>query len=627
LKKPQEIVTSNRLITLIPSLIGILLVLASVLYIPNIHIKYSHYERGMLIALLLFIFGVFNFIYAKDKVAIGLSDIGWWGLILLSGLSALWSTNPYYAIFGMFTTLLVYLSFKFFEAIQWTNTTSQYLNLGIQLCIFVAMGTIIYAIYYPTEWQILSRLLIRKLTNSNFNFLGSLIVILMPYFLFQRGSFRTVFNLSFLLVTIYILYKTGSAQVVLASLFLLFCYLLFLIKVSKKWFMSIMASLFICTIIAIIFIYKNEATLRTKSFVWEEFYQQNDRMTMWQNSFKLFKKKPLLGIGKNNWKAEVYQYGYNHYAPGINNNYKPKIYHHTHNSFFQTLSELGLLGLLSLVWIGYVYLLGLKQKPDFDDLEYTSLISILIFLLLSSIYGIIYNHFESFKGIPIFMTLSLALVTQKNASKWRINNKYFYIVFILATISSFTFFYCSKFAKYHYREGIKIQRDKKFKAAENTLNKALFCWDNGLINQHLAKSHKGQNNLNAANQAYQKAIQYSPHNPVLLYNYGSFLYNQQRYKEALVHAKNAYILSNKYFENRLLLAKSYLKNKKLKKAKEIIIKLNKDLDERLRIENITLPGTKTSVLENNPKHKKALRRLKRLKEEVKKILAQIDNVY
>jgi len=561
-------------------IIGILL--GAVLIIPLFTAEYyTDLIRGMTISGLLILFASFQLYYNRTKTTFSKTDVAWLALILLTGISALWATNTFYVYFGTITTIVLYLCYKAFEVLDWNKKNSDSIANILSICFLLGFGTIAYylileprALYNSKE--------VANVLGVNLNFLGSFVVVLFPFVLFRRGRIVDFVNPILFLLSFYVLYQIGSAQVVLALIILGIIYLIFRLNISTKILTYLVIGSLVIGSLSVAYIYNQRDTLGGKSFVIDEFKYQNDRFQMWGNSLLLFSKSPLVGIGKNNWPVEVYQYGYNNYARRIKKPYGPTYYKHAHNSFFQTLSELGILGLLAyggIIFFPITYII--KKNIKLSDFEYACMSSLILFFFLSLMYGIVYNHFINFKGIPILVVLVLAFLGRSNAPILSIKNRYFYSLYLLIALGGFFFFYQCHVAKSNYVEANKLSRQKKYKQAEDLYLKSLVVWDKGQVYEGLGKLYKRQKKNKKAIKAYQDAQKRNPYKPQISHNLADVLFRKKKYEEALHWSQKTHELFKGYIPNQLLLANCYLKTGDTENASLIAKLLKEDLELRI----------------------------------------------
>jgi len=107
-----------------------------------------------------------------------------------------------------------------------------------------------------------------------------------------------------------------------------------------------------------------------------------NRLALWTNTFEIFKDHPLLGVGKGNFKILYPLYATKRIKdPGFAAELQPR---EAHNDYVQLLSETGLFGFLSFLWI--LVLIGSRvwnSIPGKDDFRSLLLILTLLFSVVA----------------------------------------------------------------------------------------------------------------------------------------------------------------------------------------------------------------------------------------------------
>ena len=544
-------------------ILGLVILLISLLYIPYLSPKFTDYQKCLSISIALSIYGIV-LLGLKRNLRFTLADCGWIGLVILTFLSAFWSTNPYYAIFGSFTTLLTFLSFKLFETIEWDNSAKYLLRISFFICLIFALSMISYAAFVPK-----SQVFLINISGLNYNFFCSLILVLMPLTL-GVGI---------------VVYSVGSLQAFLGLFFIGPFFWFYKTKSSVKKMTLNSSKVILIAMLAILVISFNKDIFINKFKLFEEFNQQNDRIEMWESSYKLFKKSPVIGIGKNNWKTEIGQFGLNNYTPDRNNNYNPRVYNQAHSWFFQTLSELGLLGFTFMLMILISCFQSLRNKINLEGIDYAAIFSITSFLWVGLMYGIVYNFFENFNGLTVLVAFCIAVLNRNSKSIITINSRTYAILIIIASAFSMLFFYTSNLSKKKYNLGTKKVNIQK---ANSILSSAQLSWDKSKIYIQQARVNSKLGNLALANTYYQKGLSYNPYDVSLLHKYSRFLFDNGNYSEAYHYSKKAYELCNRYLANEVLLIECLDKlgktPKAIKRAKFLKELLNKKINKLKRLD-------------------------------------------
>lgn len=164
------------------------------------------------------------------------------------------------------------------------------------------------------------------------NIYASFLLTVLPlsYFsTFEKNFYVKFFSWAIFLIAFYNLILTSSMGGILIFIFVFHIIVLFLIFPEKK-FIKIISFLIIGEILILILGYKTGIFPHIYSFI--------DRLRYWKSSLYIFKERPLLGTGPENFR-----FFYLKYKPPQSMEAK-----HAHSLFFETLSENGIIGILFL---------------------------------------------------------------------------------------------------------------------------------------------------------------------------------------------------------------------------------------------------------------------------------------
>ena len=236
------------------------------------------------------------------------------------------------------------------------------------------------------------------------------------------------------------------------------------------------------------------------------------------------------------------------------------MFNHAHNWFFQIISEQGLLGLLSYFIIFVSCIFSLSQTKEIDGLTYAALFSSLSFLWLGLMYGVVYNQVGRFQGLPVIMTLCIAIIHRSPRKMISLRSRVCGIIFLLCSILCLIFF--SKYSKTKdrsYTAEVLLRRGQPQEAL-NSLSRTNNLYDKKIILEQTARANAKLGNNEIATNNYFKALNYDPYNVKLLHDYASYLYSIDHYSEALHYAKRAYNLSEGFIDNNLLIVECLYNN-------------------------------------------------------------------
>lgn len=525
-------------------LVGAILI-CSLLYLPIISADFTSLHRAIAVSLATSIYGLY-LIFSKQRIKLTLADLGWLSLISLSFLSSLWSLNPFHALFGGFSTLLVYLCYKLFEGCNWTVQTQRWLSILMFVFVAFALGIIIYSNFIlPKKYGQTG-----FLSGMNDHYMASLVLVSSPYILIVKRKYPYVIASSLILISIAIvIYKVGSLQVFLGSMITCIYLIVSLTRASLKRILFIMFSASIIVLLSsAVFMLKKDSMIERFELL-REFDTQNDRKLMWKNSFELFKKRPLLGVGKNNWRQEVRQYGNNEFRRWSNKRRQPTMFHHPHSWFFHIISELGILGLLSYLLIGLSCIQSILKNKVFDGLTYTAIFSLLSFLWVGLMYGVVYNRFNSFVGLPILAVLCLSIINVNSKQLITLGARLSGALYILGSIACFIYFLCAFCGKQEYDNGFRLVKRGKGTEALRVLEPENVYWDLSQVSRQAAYASEQIQNLPEAIRYYNMSIRQNPYDALLLYEFSKTLYRHGNYEEALHYSYKVYDLCNRYEDN------------------------------------------------------------------------------
>ena len=136
---------------------------------------------------------------------------------------------------------------------------------------------------------------------------------------------------------------------------------------------------------------------------------KNQRFIMWKNSFNMYKDHWLLGVGIGNWMIYYPKYQESYAVdPELRGD---RLFHiNAHNDYVEFICELGLIGMLFMLWAAGAVLVGMfrvfSKKSELRDEE-----QVMAMVVVVSIIGIAANAFVSFpwqQPITIALTMLYA---------------------------------------------------------------------------------------------------------------------------------------------------------------------------------------------------------------------------
>lgn len=568
-------------------------------------------------SLLLLIFGVSQCFSKSFKVGIYSIDIWWIILITYTGLSALWASDPNYALYGMFTTTILYFCYKAFESIDWESRKNQKLLFWVVLiCLLTALSVELYLVRDFFVSKDTAPILDRKFLYAfgrNVHMQGGLIILMLPFIIFNKSPILRKLSPLLLIIAFISIYASESAHVTILLFFLMLVYIIKSIDLGKlnkifRWG-ALIGAIGLIGLAAF-----SQKYIVDKPHVIKEFSQQNDRLLMWENSFKLFLEAPIGGHGKNNWELAYGKYGYNDYSVFKEAAFNQKRYLHPHNSIFSIISETGIVGLVIYAFIALIPFFQLfKKRKTITELEFAATIVLILYFLLTLIYGVAYNFFNNFQGLSIIAVISLAIISRKYNKEYPLVNVSKSIPQVLIVMGSFAcLFYFSQNSK---ADQLLISAKRDFnrgllKRAENKLAGISSFYKTSQIHSLHAQTFNKQGKYQPAIQELKAALAKDPYDPNLLYDLSNAYYKKGIYIIAIELGKKASELSTSYWKPKILVAKcEYFINQDEMTIKNLHDKLSKLKMSNSKFRTVENAKAKSVFYSRHKKYQRLLKEL------------------
>jgi len=286
-----------------------------------------------------------QYLRREIRLEFGLIHYGYILLILAALISTIQAENLRRSLDGLndilfftapfFVTQSIQPKEKNFRIILWM------LGLGTTLAASIYLGKSLY-LNRPLE--------IPSLGNQNYTAMFLIIVStgLISFLLFsnQKSQIANVILASFIFILMFAAVKT----VMRTSFLALGVYLLILFGYfrNNRWIRFF--SFTLCSFLLLAFIFVE--SMRTKIFITSSLYA---RLELWKHAFRLFLENPIWGVGLNHFS---FTFPKNFFVDaGVS-------YFDAHSLYFQSIAEMGLLGLAAIFLIIYGFLKHwLKTRP------------------------------------------------------------------------------------------------------------------------------------------------------------------------------------------------------------------------------------------------------------------------
>jgi O-antigen ligase len=302
------------------------------------------------------------------------------------------------------------------------------------------------------------------------------------------------------------------------------------------------------------------------------------RLSLWNNTIKMFKDHPLLGVGPGNWQIFFPKYGLNNIdEKSTKDGYTT--YQRPHNDWLWIASELGIFGLIFyilIIFFSIIYIIKNSINEQRSSIQITNL------LFASAIIGYLFVYLADFPleriEHQILIFTIIAYILFYNFSKFSFdiqinkNNKfYFLLISFLVCIYSLIISFSRLSSEKHTRflKVAHIQSD----------------WNNMLFEADIARSsfytldpmsipldwYKGVafyslNDFPSALISFQNAYRTHPYNIHIINDLASTFEKLKNHNKAVTYYKKALSISSGFDEARLNLCAVYFNKKKYKAA-------------------------------------------------------------
>lgn len=242
-------------------------------------------------------------------------------------------------------------------------------------------------------------------TLGNPNFLAGHIVLILPFIyslVFDKfGSKKTILLFLIAIIITYGLFITQTRGAYLAFLMsaifmilLIFIYAKNISVKNKKFFL--MGFVVILLLFGFYFLLNKNAYNRVKNIFLNQDEAVQIRLSLWKNSFNVFKDNFLLGTGAGNFPLKYSYYQASSLTPDY---FKKSDFYrssHSHNDYIQFAAEYGILGLGAILFLMFIIF-----KKSFNYLKAEGKEKILVSGIISGILAILIHAIFNFPFLII----------------------------------------------------------------------------------------------------------------------------------------------------------------------------------------------------------------------------------
>jgi putative inorganic carbon (hco3(-)) transporter len=281
--------------------------------------------------------------------------------LLVAVLSTVFGVSPYKSQQVLFNRYAIYFAVFFIGA--FIGGKKAYVNILIGALL---AGSVIFSVGCIND-TIKAGHIVRMLTSFGSGVSGIYFLYTLPFFIgfiIFHPSFKIKIFSLIALVPVFIAFVFHGSRGVWLGLLAGVVTTALLINRRKRYLIGI--------ILLLIIILYSTPFLRKRVVIDKDFIVSNTgsigvRFAMWNSAVNIFKKYPLLGAGPGRYGALIYNYYPNELIGG-------RIHLHAHNTYLEVLADMGILGLISFLWIFVLFFVhgykSIKDKPDLYKMSF-----------------------------------------------------------------------------------------------------------------------------------------------------------------------------------------------------------------------------------------------------------------
>lgn len=347
----------------------------------------------LVIAAILFL--IRHFIEKDLKEALFVKDtrLGFLLLSIAASASAIFALKPGLAIHGGFDFLKMYLLFLI-VATDFLDKKS-IKTIALIVIVSTAIGAIWGLTEYATGKSVTIELNSVGHVNHSAIYLALVLVLAIPFLWLLEGKLEKILISLSSLIILTALILTGSRATVLGITAALF--VMFVFTKGKKQFVYVFTAVIAAAAIILIFIPDLQLLQKNTSLSDNSLIQ---RIKLWESAWEMFTLHPVVGVGVKHFKF------HNTLDSGS----------HAHNLYFNTITQLGIVGFISLMSLFYLIVKSLKASYGKNLLWHASLGAFAIVL----VNGIFNTTMHSEHGLLFALILALGL---NNNNKRRLQGR------------------------------------------------------------------------------------------------------------------------------------------------------------------------------------------------------------
>ena len=243
---------------------------------------------------------------------------------------------------------------------------------------------------------------------------------------------------------------------------------------------------------------------------------KNQRLIMWRNSYNMFKDYWLIGVGIGNWMVYYPKYQESYAVdPALRGE---TLFHiNAHNDYVEFICELGLVGLLLMLWVVFAILIGIVRVFSLKS-ELRKEDQVMVLTVVVAILGIAANAFVSFPlQQPITIAITMLYIGILAGAVWQ------------ASDSSERTFYRWALPS----PALKIATATAMTVATVSMLAIQIIWYKSDNLYFKAVSNYSAGNYKTSFEAAQESYKEFPIRKRTMYYIGNYYYRNQEYEKAL----------------------------------------------------------------------------------------------
>jgi len=474
--------------------------------------------------------------------------------ITLSMVSGIWSDNVGLSLFDSITWLSYWLWIPIFRSIDYAKHQDAISKAVIVLLIFF-IAIMLYGTFQYMGWV--------KITHYNENYICTIILSLLVFL----WNFRTDNNTSkiikvtlTLLVLIILYHQVVRALLVAFGILAIITIHYYNHKKIKYAVYTIFAVILLSTLIN-----PNKSRI---NLIDDGNLQNADRPFMMQQSFRLFKEKPLLGYGAGTSIINSYKYGSDDSFKMNNPNMIVRV--ENHDLYSKMLSEVGLVGFIPFI-IAFITLLKTiyDRWHDANYIEKSSTNIIVLFLILFSVYLCIRFRQFYFSGPLMILMIAIGVISnyQKELS---ISKKYLRSILVFLSLVSVAWqvWINPRIIKAYDARLIETHSlEKRIDLLNNSIHKYFNCLESDPLSLTLGFFYQSYGDRQLAKEHFEQAIEVAPYNDKALYAYAHYLYrHENNIEESQYYLDRSFNIQSNSYRKKILQAKLLIQQEKYQEA-------------------------------------------------------------